>query len=70
LIAGAREGTLTPGESRGSTFSVSNFGALGVDNGVPLIKHSEAAIPGMGAIKPRPVAVGIKRPNLSASSGI
>jgi pyruvate dehydrogenase E2 component (dihydrolipoamide acetyltransferase) len=68
LIAGAREGTLTPGELRGSTFTVSNFGALGVDNGVPLINHPEAAILGMGAIKPRPVAVGaeiVVRPTMS-----
>ncbi|OSC41615.1 dihydrolipoamide acetyltransferase family protein [Mycobacterium decipiens] len=57
LIAGAREGTLTPAELRGSTFTVSNFGALGVDDGVPVINHPEAAILGMGAIKPRPVAV-------------
>ncbi|KLO25941.1 dihydrolipoamide acetyltransferase family protein [Mycobacterium haemophilum] len=58
LIAGAREGTLTPAELRGSTFTVSNFGALGVDDGVPVINHPEAAILGIGAIKPRPVAVG------------
>ncbi|HUH70058.1 MAG TPA: dihydrolipoamide acetyltransferase family protein [Mycobacterium sp.] len=58
LIAGAREGTLTPAELRGSTFTVSNFGALGVDDGVPVINHPEAAILGMGAIKPRPVVVG------------
>ncbi|WP_055404865.1 MULTISPECIES: dihydrolipoamide acetyltransferase family protein [unclassified Mycobacterium] len=57
LIAGAREGILTPGEMRGSTFTVSNFGALGADDGVPVINHPEAAILGMGAIKPRPVAV-------------
>jgi 2-oxoisovalerate dehydrogenase E2 component (dihydrolipoyl transacylase) len=57
LIAGARAGTLTPGELRGSTFTVSNFGALGVDDGVPVINHPEAAILGMGAIKPRPVVV-------------
>jgi 2-oxoisovalerate dehydrogenase E2 component (dihydrolipoyl transacylase) len=58
LIAGAREGTLMPVELRGSTFTVSNFGALGVDDGVPVINHPEAAILGMGAIKPRPVVVG------------
>lgn len=57
LIAGAREGTLAPAELRGSTFTVSNFGALGADDGVPVINHPEAAILGMGAIKPRPVAV-------------
>jgi 2-oxoisovalerate dehydrogenase E2 component (dihydrolipoyl transacylase) len=57
LITGARAGTLTPAELAGSTFTVSNFGALGVEDGMPVINHPEAAIVGMGAIKPRPVAV-------------
>jgi pyruvate dehydrogenase E2 component (dihydrolipoamide acetyltransferase) len=57
LITGARAGTLTPAELAGSTFTVSNFGALGVEDGMPVINHPEAAILGMGAIKPRPVAV-------------
>jgi 2-oxoisovalerate dehydrogenase E2 component (dihydrolipoyl transacylase) len=57
LIKGARQGTLTPVELTGSTFTVSNFGALGVDDGVPVINHPEAAILGMGAIRPRPVVV-------------
>ncbi|WP_406814759.1 dihydrolipoamide acetyltransferase family protein [Mycobacterium sp. M23085] len=57
LIAGARAGSLGPGELRGSTFTVTNFGALGVDDGVPVINHPEAAILGLGAIKPRPVVV-------------
>jgi pyruvate dehydrogenase E2 component (dihydrolipoamide acetyltransferase) len=47
-----------PAELTGSTFTVTNFGALGVDDGVPVINHPEAAILGMGAIKPRPVVVG------------
>lgn len=71
LISGARAGSLTPGELRGSTFTVSNFGALGVDDGVPVINHPEAAILGMGAIKPRPVAVGtevVVRPTMSLSA--
>ena len=58
MITGAREGVLAPAELRGSTFTVSNFGALGVDDGVPVINRPEAAILGMGAIKPRPVAFG------------
>ena len=58
LIAGAREGTLTPAQLQGSTFTVSNFGALGADDGVPVINYPEAAILGMGAIKPRPAVVG------------
>jgi 2-oxoisovalerate dehydrogenase E2 component (dihydrolipoyl transacylase) len=58
LINGAREGTLIPAELIGSTFTVTNFGALGVDDGVPVINHPEAAILGMGAMKPRPVVAG------------
>jgi 2-oxoisovalerate dehydrogenase E2 component (dihydrolipoyl transacylase) len=58
LIRGARAGSLTPSELTGSTFTVTNFGALGLDDGVPVINHPEAAILGMGAIKPRPVVVG------------
>lgn len=70
LITGAREGTLTPGELQGSTFSVSNFGALGVDDGVPVINYPEAAILGIGAIRPRPMAVGDQlevRPTMTLS---
>jgi 2-oxoisovalerate dehydrogenase E2 component (dihydrolipoyl transacylase) len=57
LIHGAREGTLVPAELQGSTFTVSNFGALGLDEGVPVINHPEAAILGMGSLKPRAVVV-------------
>ncbi|WP_299560304.1 dihydrolipoamide acetyltransferase family protein [uncultured Mycolicibacterium sp.] len=55
LIDGARAGTLPPAELQGSTFTVSNFGALGLDDGVPVINYPEAAILGLGALKPRPV---------------
>jgi pyruvate dehydrogenase E2 component (dihydrolipoamide acetyltransferase) len=57
LIADARGGTLKPVELQGSTFTVSNFGALGLDAGVPVINHPESAILGMGSLKPRPVVV-------------
>ncbi|KWX57403.1 dihydrolipoamide acetyltransferase family protein [Mycobacterium sp. NAZ190054] len=57
LVAGARDGTLKPVELQGSTFTVSNFGALSLDDGVPVINHPEAAILGMGALKPRAVVV-------------
>lgn len=57
LIRDARAGTLKPGELQGSTFTVSNFGALGLDDGVPVINYPEAAILGMGSLKPRPVVV-------------
>jgi len=57
LAAGARAGTLSPVELTGSTFTVSNFGALGLDEGIPVINHPEAAILGIGSIKPRAVVV-------------
>jgi 2-oxoisovalerate dehydrogenase E2 component (dihydrolipoyl transacylase) len=57
LIEESRAGTVKPAESQGSTFTVSNFGALGLDEGVPVINYPEAAILGMGSLKPRPVVV-------------
>jgi 2-oxoisovalerate dehydrogenase E2 component (dihydrolipoyl transacylase) len=57
LIEESRAGTVKPAELQGSTFTVSNFGALGLDEGVPVINYPEAAILGMGSLKPRPVVV-------------
>ena len=57
LVEGARNGGLRPTELMGSTFTVSNFGALGLDDGVPVINYPEAAILGMGSLKPRAVVV-------------
>ncbi len=57
LVREARAGTLKPAELTGSTFTVSNFGALGLDDGVPVINYPEAAILGMGSLKPRPVVL-------------
>jgi 2-oxoisovalerate dehydrogenase E2 component (dihydrolipoyl transacylase) len=68
LIRDARAGTLKPSELQGSTFTVSNFGALGLDEGVPVINYPEAAILGMGSLKPRPVVVDsevVVRPTMS-----
>jgi 2-oxoisovalerate dehydrogenase E2 component (dihydrolipoyl transacylase) len=57
LTHGARDGTLTPTQLQGSTFTVSNYGALGLDEGVPVINYPEAAILGMGSLKERAVVV-------------
>ena len=54
LAAAARDATVSPTELMGSTFTVSNFGALGIDDGIPIINHPEAAIVGVGSIRPRP----------------
>ncbi len=57
IVRKARAGTLAPAQLGGSTFTVSNFGALGLDGGVPIINHPEAAVLGMGSLKPRAVVV-------------
>jgi pyruvate dehydrogenase E2 component (dihydrolipoamide acetyltransferase) len=68
LVRDARAGTLKPSDLHGSTFTVSNFGALGLDDGVPVINYPEAAVLGMGSLKPRPVVVDgevVGRPTMS-----
>ena len=68
LIREARAGTLKPTELQGSTFTVSNFGALGLDDGVPVINYPEAAILGIGSLKPRAVVIDgevVARPTMS-----
>lgn len=68
LIDESRAGTVRPGELSGSTFTVSNFGALGVDEGVPVINYPEAAILGMGSLKERAVVVSgevVSRPTMT-----
>lgn len=57
LAAAARDDTITPGELTGGTFTVSNYGSLGVDDGRPLVNHPEAAILGLGRIAQRPWVV-------------
>lgn len=57
LVGDARAGTLPPADMVGSTFTVSNLGALGLDEGIPVINYPEAAILGVGSIKERPAVV-------------
>jgi pyruvate dehydrogenase E2 component (dihydrolipoamide acetyltransferase) len=57
LIQRARSATLTPQELTGSTFTVNNFGALGLDDADPIINYPEAAILGVGSIRSRPAVV-------------
>ena len=53
LSRSARDGTLAPNELVGSTFTISNYGALGLDDGNPVINVPEAAILGVGSIARR-----------------
>jgi 2-oxoisovalerate dehydrogenase E2 component (dihydrolipoyl transacylase) len=57
LAIGARDGSADIADLRGSTFTVSNFGAFGVEGGTAIINPPEAAILGVGRIATRPWVV-------------
>jgi pyruvate dehydrogenase E2 component (dihydrolipoamide acetyltransferase) len=55
-VAGrVREGTVTPPELSGGTFTVSNLGMYGIDSFSAVINPPQAAILAVGAIVERPV---------------
>jgi 2-oxoisovalerate dehydrogenase E2 component (dihydrolipoyl transacylase) len=60
LATAARDGSIDAADLRGSTFTVSNFGAFGVDGGTAIINPPEAAILGIGQIATRPWVVDTK----------
>jgi pyruvate dehydrogenase E2 component (dihydrolipoamide acetyltransferase) len=55
MIAGAREGKVKPEDIEGSTFTVSNLGAFGVDHFTAIINPPEAGILAIGASLKVPV---------------
>ncbi|HEY1778053.1 MAG TPA: dihydrolipoamide acetyltransferase family protein [Solirubrobacteraceae bacterium] len=55
LAAKVREGTVTPPELAGATFTVSNLGMLGVTRFTAVINPPQAAILAVGAASPRAV---------------
>jgi pyruvate/2-oxoglutarate dehydrogenase complex dihydrolipoamide acyltransferase (E2) component len=55
LAEGARAGTLTPEELRGSTFTVTSAGKLAGLFQTPIVNHPEVAILSIGRIAERPV---------------
>jgi pyruvate dehydrogenase E2 component (dihydrolipoamide acetyltransferase) len=55
LAGRAREGTLTPPELSGGTFTVSNLGMLGVTRFTAVINQPQAAILAVGAMERRPL---------------
>jgi pyruvate dehydrogenase E2 component (dihydrolipoamide acetyltransferase) len=60
LATAARDGSIDAADLRGSTFTVTNFGAFGVDGGTAIINPPEAAILGVGQIAIRPWVVDTK----------
>jgi pyruvate dehydrogenase E2 component (dihydrolipoamide acetyltransferase) len=55
LVARVRDGSITPGELSGATFTVSNLGMHGIDFFTAVINPPQAAILAVGAVKPRAV---------------
>ncbi|MFB6134472.1 MAG: dihydrolipoamide acetyltransferase family protein [Halanaeroarchaeum sp.] len=54
LAAAARERSIDLDDLRGSTFSITNFGAIGGEYATPIINYPEVGILGLGAIEKRP----------------
>lgn len=50
LSATARAGSMPPERLRGSTFTLNNYGGLGVDGSAAIINHPDVAILGIGRI--------------------
>ena len=57
LTAAARTRRLRPEQLAGGTFTVNNYGSLGVWLGTPIIKPGEVANLGFGRVQERPVAI-------------
>lgn len=57
LTTAAREGRATTADLTGGSFTLNNYGVLGVDGSAAIINHPEVAILGVGRILPRPWVV-------------
>jgi pyruvate dehydrogenase E2 component (dihydrolipoamide acetyltransferase) len=55
LAARVREGSITPPELSGATFTVSNLGMYGITSFTAIINPPQAAILAVGALEPKPV---------------
>jgi pyruvate dehydrogenase E2 component (dihydrolipoamide acetyltransferase) len=56
LAERVRDGSITPPELSGATFTVSNLGMFGIDSFAAVINPPQAGILAVGAIRERPVA--------------
>ena len=57
LATTARAGSMPPERLRGSTFTLNNYGGLGVDGSAAIINHPDVAILGIGRMIERPWVV-------------
>jgi len=58
LAEATRNGSLTPDDMTGGTFTISNLGMFGVDEFCAIINPGESAILAVSSIVPTPIAVG------------
>jgi len=54
-IERARAGRLTPDDTAGGVFTITNLGAFGVDAFTPIVHFPESAVLGIGAVRREPV---------------
>jgi len=54
IILQGREGTLSPAQLTGGTFSITNVGVFGVDAGTPILPPGQSGILALGQVKRRP----------------
>lgn len=57
LAEKAKNKTLTLDTLQNGTFTITNYGAIGATSGIPVIKHPEVAILGVGKIAKKPVVI-------------
>ena len=55
LVERARARELAPEEFQGSTFTITNFGAIGGEYATPILNYPETGILGLGELQQRPV---------------
>ncbi|MFC4548881.1 MULTISPECIES: 2-oxo acid dehydrogenase subunit E2 [Halorussus] len=55
LVQKARDRSIAREELQGSTFTITNFGAIGGEYATPILNHPEVGILGIGELKQRPV---------------
>lgn len=58
LVVAARDGSIPAGELTRGSFTLNNYGVLGVDGSAAIINHPEVAMLGVGRVLPRPWVVG------------
>ncbi len=51
LVSGARDGSLSPDDMTGGTFTITNLGTIGIEQFIPVVNYPEAGILAVGVIR-------------------